>query len=425
MKRISAILSLAVMSISLLAGCGDDTVHVTGLQIMPDSVELSIGAEAETEQLDVSFAPADAPNKEVTWSTENAAIATVDATGIVTAVAEGTTNVVVTSNDSGKTAKCEVSITEYTALEAAAEAINLVLYPNISTTGVTTNFDLITEVVYLGYTFQIVYTAVNDPLTKGYLNTYIEVGVDGDECVITPPFSNEFDDDYAMCRLNASVLYNSAATGVTKNYNVRVNTLTIIRVSEIYSSNGGKGLSDKAGVAFDAYFLGAYSGNSYNGVFVGDGESAVLLYGYSNADLLATFTTSTILRIIGSISVFYGLMEVKPESIEVIASSPDIEVPVAKVLNDSATISFPDQNRLVSLSGTVTSNDKGEGHSGITIVVSTGTKEYQVYVKQADVSAADYTTFQGLNVSDVVSLTGFVGKYNETYQVVGPTLVVD
>jgi len=52
---------------------------------------------AETQQLTVTVLPAEAPQA-VTYSTTNAAIATVSSTGLITAIAAGSASVVVTSN---------------------------------------------------------------------------------------------------------------------------------------------------------------------------------------------------------------------------------------------------------------------------------------------------------------------------------------
>ena len=64
--------------------------------------------ETETVDLAATVLPANATNKNVTWATSNAAVATVNA-GKVTAVAEGTATITVSSNN-GKTAVCTVTV---------------------------------------------------------------------------------------------------------------------------------------------------------------------------------------------------------------------------------------------------------------------------------------------------------------------------
>ena len=58
--------------------------------------------------------PANATNKAVTWSSDNISVATVDANGLVTAVAEGSATITVTTEDGNKTATCEVTVTTAT-----------------------------------------------------------------------------------------------------------------------------------------------------------------------------------------------------------------------------------------------------------------------------------------------------------------------
>ena len=65
--------------------------------------------EGETAQLTATVEPEDASNKNVTWSTSNASIATVDANGEVTAVSAGTATITATAD--GKSATCTVTVT--------------------------------------------------------------------------------------------------------------------------------------------------------------------------------------------------------------------------------------------------------------------------------------------------------------------------
>ncbi|MDT3393953.1 MAG: Ig-like domain-containing protein [Bacillota bacterium] len=69
---------------------------------------MKVGA---TETLTPSVTPSDATDKTGKWTTDKTAIATVDANGKVTAVAEGTANITFTTTDGGFTAKCTVTVT--------------------------------------------------------------------------------------------------------------------------------------------------------------------------------------------------------------------------------------------------------------------------------------------------------------------------
>jgi transglutaminase/protease-like cytokinesis protein 3 len=84
------------------------TVAVTGVTL--DVTELALEVPA-TATLTATVAPEDATVKAVVWASDNEAVATV-AEGVVTAVAEGTANITVTTADGGFTATCIVTVTE-------------------------------------------------------------------------------------------------------------------------------------------------------------------------------------------------------------------------------------------------------------------------------------------------------------------------
>ncbi len=88
-------------------GGGSSKVAVTGVEVVPDSDTLGVG---QTSQLKAVVKPNNASNKNVTWKSDNENVATVDQNGLVTAVAEGTANVTVTTKDKNKTASCTVTV---------------------------------------------------------------------------------------------------------------------------------------------------------------------------------------------------------------------------------------------------------------------------------------------------------------------------
>ncbi|UJF31395.1 Ig-like domain-containing protein [Paenibacillus hexagrammi] len=72
-----------------------------------------------------SVAPENATNKNLTWTSSNQAVATVDELGNVTAVAAGTATITATAQDgSGKKAEAEVTVTapQGAVLQGPAEA---------------------------------------------------------------------------------------------------------------------------------------------------------------------------------------------------------------------------------------------------------------------------------------------------------------
>ena len=93
---------------------GATPIAVTGVKLDKAEAELEIG---KTLQLAATVEPADAANKEVTWASSDAAVATVSATGLVTAVAEGEATITVTTKDGAKTATCKITVKEPQAIE--------------------------------------------------------------------------------------------------------------------------------------------------------------------------------------------------------------------------------------------------------------------------------------------------------------------
>ncbi|MDQ6528401.1 Ig-like domain-containing protein [Flavobacterium sp. LHD-85] len=83
-------------------------VAVTSVSLSPTTASLNVGG---TQQLTPTILPANATNKSVTYSSNNTAVATVNASGLITAVANGTATITVTTVDGSKTSTCLVSVT--------------------------------------------------------------------------------------------------------------------------------------------------------------------------------------------------------------------------------------------------------------------------------------------------------------------------
>jgi len=110
-------------------------VLVTDVTVSPTSASLIVG---ETASLTATVSPADATDKTVTWSSGNESVATVNTSGVVTAVSEGSATITVTTNDSNKTAVCSVTVSPATGISPLTgneEAEKINLYPNPYTGG--------------------------------------------------------------------------------------------------------------------------------------------------------------------------------------------------------------------------------------------------------------------------------------------------
>lgn len=80
---------------------------VTDLMVSTEHVVLQVDEEFK---LNVSVLPEDADNKKVTFKSENDEIVKVDTNGVLTGIAEGDTNVSITSDDSGISKKIVVTV---------------------------------------------------------------------------------------------------------------------------------------------------------------------------------------------------------------------------------------------------------------------------------------------------------------------------
>lgn len=84
------------------------SVAVSGISVSPTTLNLTVD---ETAQLSAEIAPANATNKNVTWTSDNTSIATVNSSGLVTTKAAGTAVITARSADGGKTASTKVTVT--------------------------------------------------------------------------------------------------------------------------------------------------------------------------------------------------------------------------------------------------------------------------------------------------------------------------
>ena len=83
------------------------TVSVTGVSLNSSSINTTIG---QTIVLSATVAPSNATNKEVTWTSSNTNVATVDSTGKVTAKSVGNATITVTTKDGNYRASCSVRV---------------------------------------------------------------------------------------------------------------------------------------------------------------------------------------------------------------------------------------------------------------------------------------------------------------------------
>ena len=84
--------------------------HVQSISLSATELNMFIGKNAT---IAVTTYPEDASNPEVSWSSSNPAVASVNSNGVVTAHTIGTAQIIATSKDGEKTASCTITVSNY------------------------------------------------------------------------------------------------------------------------------------------------------------------------------------------------------------------------------------------------------------------------------------------------------------------------
>ena len=84
-------------------------VAVTGVSLDNTLLLISVG---ESRKLSATVKPSGATNKEVSWTSNNESVATVDSNGNVKGLKEGSATITVTTKDGSKTATCKVTVSK-------------------------------------------------------------------------------------------------------------------------------------------------------------------------------------------------------------------------------------------------------------------------------------------------------------------------
>ncbi|WP_162555644.1 Ig-like domain-containing protein [Reichenbachiella versicolor] len=150
-------------------GSATPDIAVTGVSIAAESVTLE--SEGATEQLIATITPSDATNKSVTWESSDDGVVTVNASGMVTAMASGTATITVKSQDGNHTAVSTITVEidedpgEVSAI-ATLEG-GLKVFPNPSTGEVQINCKQGTEIRILGMSgrlLRVIYASKRNPI---------------------------------------------------------------------------------------------------------------------------------------------------------------------------------------------------------------------------------------------------------------------
>lgn len=131
----------------------DTTVKVTGVSLNKTNLDLIVG---DTITLTATVKPSNATNKNVTWTSSNTNVATVDSAGNIKALNPGTTTIIVKTADGGYTATCVITVKEkeasYTVIieKKEIDVINATYQYSISVTKNGSSFSGYQGVEYNG-----------------------------------------------------------------------------------------------------------------------------------------------------------------------------------------------------------------------------------------------------------------------------------
>ncbi|WCO01555.1 chondroitinase-B domain-containing protein [Psychroserpens ponticola] len=103
-------------------------IQVTGVEVNPEMTSLEIG---NTQQLTATIIPSNATNIQVTWSSSDALIATVNTNGLVTAMSPGIITVTVTTVDGSHIDTASIEVLEPLTPPDCVQGTNLSLSANV------------------------------------------------------------------------------------------------------------------------------------------------------------------------------------------------------------------------------------------------------------------------------------------------------
>jgi uncharacterized protein YjdB len=102
-----------------------DVVSVQSITLANTEISLMAGS---VHQVEYNIVPEDATNKNVTWTSSNSSVATVNEFGLITAVAEGSATITAETEDGNRSDDINVTVTPLTSVEILENDIKI--YPN-------------------------------------------------------------------------------------------------------------------------------------------------------------------------------------------------------------------------------------------------------------------------------------------------------
>ena len=169
MKKLSAILFAALLVVGLGScerECSDVQPQPTSLTLAPTEVTLKVGA---TQQLTATVEPTD-QTYTVTFTSDNEQVATVNAKGLVTAVAEGTANITAKVGDLTAKSVVTVSKDDNGGTVTETNELPLLMFDATADNNGVTNQEVIDYEAKIGRTAQAFKIWDQGPFAGGFVN---------------------------------------------------------------------------------------------------------------------------------------------------------------------------------------------------------------------------------------------------------------
>ncbi|NMC27779.1 MAG: hypothetical protein GYA42_06485 [Syntrophomonadaceae bacterium] len=226
-------------------------VAVTGVSLNQTTLSLTKGF---TSALVATVAPGEATNRTVTWSSSDTTVATVDNSGLVTAVAEGTATITARTLDGGYSATCQVTVTA----PVAVSGVSL----NKPSTVITIGYSETLEPVIApdGATDKSVTWSSDNPAIATVSSTGKVMAVNAGSTVI----SVKTNDGGFMAKCNVSVVAPVAVTSVSINA-----TSASLKVGETITLEADISPADATNVNVDWFSTDSRIASVSNGTVTG------------------------------------------------------------------------------------------------------------------------------------------------------------
>jgi hypothetical protein len=192
---------------------------VTGITLNEESIVLNVG---ENKSLSVNFQPDNATNKNVTWTSDQAEIASVDKNGKITGIAVGDATITATTEDGKKTASCKVTVAQsfqfpqsYIGTLSVTQQDNSTFTQENVTVTMTKTGENLMQMIMLGVKFSNEMPISLDMTVNGITSESSENGISltGDQ-LIPMAMGGEFP-RYIITGLNASLTVDDITLSMT------------------------------------------------------------------------------------------------------------------------------------------------------------------------------------------------------------------